>query len=160
MAGTTATKTAAKRAPRVRKTAAPAARAPQERDVPDELKNFYDQVDAIEADTEDVSLDMVSKTDAERAKTVPREKLFSIDGVEHTIPVSFGPNLALTFIDLVSRPDVGEDVALGRVLRVAMGESSWRALCEFPDLEAPHLKKILGITFRKVMGAVEAEKGK
>lgn len=167
MAGTTSTP---KRAPAKRaggtKAARPAVQTAQTSppapvpvgEIPAELRGFYDQVEAIAVDTADVSLDMRTLTPQERERTQRREKLFSIDGVEHTIPVEFGPQLSLVFIDSIGQ--VGEDVALGRVLRAAMGKASWEALVAYEDLTGAQLKKILGITMEKIMGAVEVEKGK
>jgi len=151
MAGTTA----AKRAP-AKRTAKAAPRPDPAEQEPPELRDFYDQVDALDEETEDVSLDMSSRKGKEREEV--REKLFSIDGVDYLIPKEFGPNLSLVFIDAIGR--VGEDVAIGRVMRVALGKAGWEALQEFEDLQPLQLKKIMSIVMRKIMGAIEAEKGK
>lgn len=120
--------------------------------IPAELRNFYDQVEQ-DAD-DDVSLDMVSpSTEVQEAA---REKLFSIDGVDYLIPSRFGPHLGLTYIKGL---EDGQDVAIGRVMRAALGPAGWSALCDFQHLSTPQLKKLMGVIMQKVMGAVEDEEG-
>lgn len=140
MAGTTSRAAPRKAAATPRK--ATAGRAPA---VPPELRDFYDRI----GDDDEVSVDLVTEPDEE----VETEKLFSIDGREYRIPVEFGPHLGLIYVDSAEK---GMDIALGRVLKMAIGEDGWRALVGHKSLTAPQLRTILNRVMVKVMGALEA----
>lgn len=144
MAATTRTTAVKKAAGRTAPAASKARkRAPE---VPPELVNFYNAGQEAAGD----DLDFVS--DGGDEEEVETEKLFSLDGVEYRIPVSFGPHLALVFID--SAED-GEWVAVGRVLKTIIGDDGWRALVDFKGLTTPQLKGVLGKVMVKVMGALD-----
>jgi hypothetical protein len=88
------------------------------------------------------------------------ERLFSIDGVPYYIPVEYPPSYAIVYLDAL---DEGRDVAVGRVIKLAVGEG-WRALVELstkrPDLIPPaQFTALMQKVMNKVMGAVEDIEG-
>lgn len=127
-------------------------RVPEEQ-VPAELRNMYrDERD------DDVSLDLTTEaTDDE--PDVPRDKLFSVDGVDYTIPVQFGPGVGLIYLDLI---DQGRDVALGAILKTVIGREGWRALMKLAELNritGAQFKAIITKVNERTLGAVEDLEG-
>lgn len=144
-----AAKAVAKRAP------APRAVTADPDDVPAELRGFYDAPvlsRGAKGAAEVESLDFATPT-LEQRNAVPMEKLFSIDGTDYFIPVEFGPGMGLIYLDGVAE---GRDVALGRVLKKALGDTAWNALVAYaPYITGAQMEHLLDVTLRKTLGALE-----
>lgn len=129
-------------------------RVPAEQ-VPAELRNLYD---ADRKAAEEVSLDFTSEATGDE-EPEEREKLFSLDGTDYTIPVTFGPGIGLIYLD---RIDEGRDVALGGVLKTVIGKDGWTALMRLAELDRislPQLKAIISKVQDRTLGAVEDMEG-
>jgi len=90
------------------------------------------------------------------APAIPMERLFAIDGMPYFIPVEFPPGYSIVYLDAL---DEGRDVAVGRVLKLAIGQG-WTALkdlaVERPDLITPQqLQGIMNKVLKKIMGTLE-----
>ena len=132
-----------------------ATRRVAEENVPAELRGLYD---ADRKTAEEVSLDFTSAP-TEDEPEAPREKLFSLDGVDYTIPVEFGPGVGLIYLDRIGE---GRDVALGGVLKTVIGEEGWAALMRLAALNRISLgqmRAIIGKVQERTMGAVEGVEG-
>ena len=172
MAGTTSRATGTRAVKAVKKAANPArtTRGPvalpaaDDPDMPPELRDMYGPPKLGKArgagtigSDDDVSFDFDTSTPAAE---VPMERLFSIDGVPYYIPVEYPPSYAIVYLDAL---DEGRDVAVGRVIKLAVGEG-WRALVELstkrPDLIPPaQFTALMQKVMNKVMGAVEDIEG-
>jgi hypothetical protein len=122
--------------------------------VPAELRNMYRD----ERESEEVSLDFTTEA-GDNEPEEEREKLFSVDGVDYTIPVRFGPGVGVVYLDRLSQ---GRDVALGGVLKTVMGEEGWAAflkLAELNRITLPQLRAILEKVNERTMGAMEDAEG-
>lgn len=92
----------------------------------------------------------------QQQRKVPKKPLFYLDGVEYGIPAQFPPALALLYLDGIEE---GRDVALGRVLKVAIGTEGWGALMTYVkaggDIGEQAMAAMLGYVLQLVMGAIE-----
>lgn len=86
-----------------------------------------------------------------------REVLFSIDGIEYTIPKKFSANVALQYarVSLLRGP---QD-AVSWALEKALGETGYAALMAFDQLEAEDLDTITGVILQRIAAALEVPKG-
>jgi len=139
-----------------KKAASPARKAvtarPHPDDIPAELRDFYGPPNLRDDAGEVESLDFATPT-REQRNAVPLEKLFSIDGVDYFIPVEFGPGMGLIYLDGVAE---GRDVALGRVLKKALGDAAWTALVAYaPYITKGQMEHLLNVTLQKTLGALE-----
>lgn len=116
--------------------------------VPAELRGFYDDEPA-----DDGPVRLTTGT----AALVEREPLFYIDDKEYTIPKKFGPHLGLVYLRAAESD--GRDIALGRVMKAALGPEGWDALCSCEDITSDQLTSIMGKVQDKVLGAVESTEG-
>jgi hypothetical protein len=64
--------------------------------------------------------------DLEDAAAVPREELFSLDGVTHTIPMHFPASVALQYMDAMRK--YGPDAAVSWALELALTTEGYTAL--------------------------------
>lgn len=164
MPATKATKAPAKRTGAAK--AAPAARKRIEAvpadNVPAELRGFYDDPHAnprdiltgIVGEDDGSVLDFRTPTKEDRA-AVEVEELFRADGTSYYIPKVFGPGLGLVYLD---RAQEGRDIALGAVLKAALGPPGWSALIRMARLDAineDQMNVLLGRVMTKVMGTIE-----
>lgn len=86
------------------------------------------------------------------------EDLFSIDGVTYQIPVRVGANLTLGYLR-VARTH-GDASAIGWAAEKVLGEKAYLALMECDDLTQEDLEAVFSVVHTKIMGAMEAGKGK
>lgn len=86
-----------------------------------------------------------------------REGLFSIDGVEYTIPVRFGANVGLQFARLTMLR--GSDIAVSWALETALGEAGHAALMAYDELKPEQLNKVLEVVLPRIASGMEAPKG-
>lgn len=93
------------------------------------------------------------ETDAEP----PRETLFSIDGIEYTIPKTFGANLGLQFARLTMLR--GPDIAVSWALEQALGPVGHAALMGFDDLTPEQLNEVMDVVLKRIAGGMEFPKG-
>jgi hypothetical protein len=157
-----ATKTASKAAPRraARVIDSTAHVVHDEANLPPELREMYGPPKLSRArgagttgPDDGISLHFdTSEPDAE----VPMEELFSIDGEAYYIPVEFPVGYSIIYLDAL---DQGRDIAIGRILKLAVGKG-WASLVQLandrPQLITPaHLQRIMDIVLSKVMGSVE-----
>jgi hypothetical protein len=96
---------------------------------------------------------LTSKKTGEPPKT---EVLFSIDGVDYSIPVKFGANVALQFARVVLQR--GRDEAVAWALEKALGADGCAALMAFDDLEADDLHKITTVILERMAAGMELPK--
>lgn len=137
-------------------------------DVPDELRDFYSDGPAPgpnratrraaqRAGAVEESLDFTTE-EADEVADVPMEKLFSINGKDYYIPVTFPPGVGLVYLHGVEE---GRDVALGRCLKLVLGERSWNELQAFVmatkggGITRGQMGQLLDKVLTKVMGALE-----
>ena len=137
-------------------------------DVPEELRGFYGDGPAPgpnraarraahRAGVVDESLDFTTE-EADEVADVPLEKLFSIDGKDYYIPVTFPPGVGLVYLHGVEE---GRDIALGRCLKLVLGEKSWNELQAFVmstkggGITRGQMGHLLDKVLTKVMGALE-----
>lgn len=148
-------------APKVQRAIGGTAKAANANAVHPDLADFYDPptlTRARGANTTGTEADDMPDFDTSaEAPAIPMERLFSIDGVPYHIPVEFPPGYSIVYLDAL---DEGRDVAVGRVLKLAIGQG-WAALRELamarPDLITPaQLNAIMEKVLRKVMGTLEA----
>lgn len=164
---TTPRKAAKKAAARPR-AAAPALSGPivvPTDEIPAELRDFYSSGPprlgrargaGTTGDGGYTPLELTTPTAAER-KAVPLEPLFYLDGVEYGIPKEFPPALALLYLDGL---DEGRDIAIARVLKVAVGTAGWSALMQYVRaggaVGEEALAAMLEHVLKKVLGIIEA----
>jgi hypothetical protein len=150
------------RAAKVAKKATRAVAVPADPDdVPAELRGFYDNSPPQLSRARGAGTTGPAGSDLDFDTTmedepVPMEKLFSIDGEPYFIPVEFPVGYSIIYMDAL---DEGRDIAIGRVLKLAMGEA-WTRLVELatkrPGLVRPeHLSRIMGVVLQKIMGTIE-----
>jgi hypothetical protein len=96
-------------------------------------------------------------TTEESAPEPDREVLFSIDGVDYTIPKTFGPNLALQFVRLSMLR--GADIAMSWAMEQALGQDGHAALMAFDQLTRGDLQTITKVIYERLVAALEAPKG-
>lgn len=84
-----------------------------------------------------------------------REPLFSIDGVEYTIPKSIPTNVGLKAMRRVA--ELGEIAGTQWLLVYLMGQDAWDALEKCEDLTREDLGAIQEVVRRKAFGDQEAE---
>jgi hypothetical protein len=85
-----------------------------------------------------------------------REVLFTLDGVEYTIPKVFPASMGLQF----TRVSVlqGTDVAVCWALEAAIGPVGYEVLMNFTQLTADQLAKICDVVLLRIAGGMEAPK--
>lgn len=124
-----------------------------EENIPAELLGMYSD-DRPKADAEAVSLDFTSEPSPDEEPEA-REKLFGVDGVDYTIPVEFGPGVALVYLNRLSE---GQDIALGAVLKAVMGPKGWAALMKLAEnnrISMAQMQEIMRKVQSRTMGAIE-----
>lgn len=124
-----------------------------EDNVPAELRNLYRS-----SNPEEVSLDL-STAPTEDEEPEERERLFTVDGKEYTIPVVFGPGVGLLYLDRIGE---GRDVALGEILKTVVGEEGWQALLKLARLNRismAQMQAIMSKVMERTLGALEASEG-
>jgi len=84
-----------------------------------------------------------------------REPLFSIDGVEYTIPVSIPTNVGLRAMRKVA--ELGEIAGTQWLLVYLLGQDAWDALEGCADLTRADLTAIQEVVRTKAFGDQEAE---
>jgi hypothetical protein len=142
------TKTASKTIKATRST-----RRVAEESVPAELRHLY-----RESNPEEVSLDLTTEA-TEDEEPEERERLFTVDGKEYTIPVTFGPGVGLLYLDRIGE---GRDVALGEILKTVIGEDGWQALLKLARLNrisVAQMQTIMGKVMERTLGALEGNEG-
>lgn len=104
---------------------------------------------------DDAPLELVtSKDDGSEAARV---RLFSIDGVDYTIPAKPRVNIALKY--LWHAKQFGEDRAAAEMLEALLGSDGFEALVNYDDLEPAQLQQIMQLAAKHTLGALEATKG-
>ena len=102
----------------------------------------------------DLAIQITTIQDADRKM----EDLFSIDGVTYQIPVRVGANITLGYLRLARTH--GDAAAIGWAAEKVLGEKAYVALMECDDLSPEDLDAVFGVVHLKIMGAMEAGKGK
>lgn len=89
----------------------------------------------------------------------PEERvvLFTLDGVDYTIPKRFPVRLGLKIIRTMRRS--GHDIAAAELLEEAIGTEAYDALVSYPDLKQEHIARLFEIVQALALGAVEDPKG-
>lgn len=88
-------------------------------------------------------------------KTDEREPLFSIDGVEYTIPVRLGGEIGLRATRLMQ--EQGEVAATLYVIEQTIGMDAYDALSKVDGLPPKTLAGILQVCRERVFGSMEEE---
>jgi hypothetical protein len=86
------------------------------------------------------------------------EDLFSIDGVTYQIPARVGANITLGYLRLARTN--GDAAAIGWAAEKVLGEKAYTALMECDDLTQDDMDAVFAVVHVKIMGAMEAGKGK
>jgi hypothetical protein len=86
------------------------------------------------------------------------EDLFSIDDITYQIPARVGANITLGYLRLARTH--GDAAAIGWATERVLGEKAYVALMECDDLTPDDLEAVFAVVHKKIMGAVEAGKGK
>jgi len=84
--------------------------------------------------------------------------LFSIDGVDYTIPKKPRVNIALRYLKMAR--EEGPEAAQGYLLEALVGEEAYEALMNFDDLDSETLGAIAEAAQKLTLGGLEAPKGK
>lgn len=82
-----------------------------------------------------------------------RVELFSIDGVDYTIPATPRPNVGLKYLKTLR--DKGQDIASAGLLIDLLGESGYTALMNCESLTESQFTQILEIVQDVALGATE-----
>jgi hypothetical protein len=85
-----------------------------------------------------------------------RIPLFSIDGVEYSIPARPRLNVALQFMHMTRTQ--GDGAAMDVLLEKLLGTDGYRALREYDDLTPEQFAKITAIASEVTLGALEVPK--
>lgn len=91
-----------------------------------------------------------------KEKTEQRIVLFSIDGVEYSIPRRPRMNISLQFMHLTRSQ--GDSAAMDYLLEKLLGEDGYKALREYDDLEPADFQKITAIASQVTLGSLEVPK--
>lgn len=86
-----------------------------------------------------------------------REPLFSIDGVEYTIPKEISGSVALAFLE--EARNHGEALAVGWLLKEVLGEESHAALVACKTVTGPQMAAVVTVVRERTMAAMEAMQG-
>ena len=113
---------------------------------------------AIEAPTQDPELIPAIQITTIPGDSRKMEDLFSIDGITYQIPVRVGANITLGYLRLARTN--GDAAAIGWAAEKVLGEKAYVALMECDDLTPEDLEAVFAVVHKKIMGAVEAGKGK
>lgn len=100
--------------------------------------------------TEPAPVVLSTKSDVDESRKV----LFSIDGVDYTIPARPRPNLALKF--MWQTKTLGEDEAGINLLIAMLGEEGFEALSNYEQLTTEQFVQVMTIAQDVAMGALEA----
>ncbi len=100
--------------------------------------------------TEPAPVVLSTKTEVDES----RKTLFSIDGVDYTIPARPRPNLALKF--MWQTKTIGEDEAGINLLIAMLGEEGFKALSEYEQLTTEQFVQVMTIAQDVAMGSLEA----
>lgn len=106
-------------------------------------------------------IEISTKTVTGREKSPPaveRETLFTLDGVEHTIPVKFLPTQMLEYLHYVGV--AGGDAAGNWALHKALGDTSYWALIEAgPAVKEEALRSMIDCVAGRMLGIATAIPG-
>lgn len=83
-----------------------------------------------------------------------REPLFSIDGVEYTVPKTVSAGLALKYFR--SARLYGVDMAVAEVLESVLGSAGYDALTNYEDLTQDDLAAVVEVVTKKMIGALDS----
>jgi hypothetical protein len=113
----------------------------------------------IEITTQKVGMG-VPRTLTQALAEAKREPLFSIDGIEYTIPVEdeVPPALGLEGLELART--YGQAYAEAWLAEMMLGPAGWRALRQCPDIRPSQMQAILRIMRTRAMGYLESDEGK
>lgn len=113
-------------------------------------------VEEVEEETVDNSGPIVVKSSGKAAERVV---LFTIDGVEFTVPKRPGVNMTLKFLNEMRKSKNEMFAALG-LLEAMLGEEKYNELLDYEELEDDLLGEILEQVVKLAMDRIEDESGK
>ena len=88
-------------------------------------------------------------------RDIPREPIFSIDGVEYTIPKEVGAEVVAQAMDrLRTEPDAAISAWCAERL---IGKEGWQALLNVEGLDKATFRGIMRICRERIFGGLEAE---
>jgi len=97
---------------------------------------------------------MLTLTTPEKLSEPEREPLFSIDGVEVTVPKgNFDAAFALRYLDVADK--LGLDSATVWLFENGLSEGGWSLLMNYAALEQEHVSQISDVLRAKVTGALD-----
>ncbi|MCW0214366.1 MAG: hypothetical protein OJJ54_13485 [Pseudonocardia sp.] len=82
-----------------------------------------------------------------------REPLFSIDGVEYTVPKTVSVGLALKYFK--SARLYGVDMAIADVLETVLGSAGYDGLTNYEGLTPEDLAAVIDVVTKKMLGAMD-----
>lgn len=86
-----------------------------------------------------------------KAKSVQRDKLFSLDGKVYTIPVRFQATHALEYVDSLRK--YGPDIANSTALEIALGQDGYDALLGAGDaISAEDIAVLVNVVTSRMLG--------
>lgn len=88
---------------------------------------------------------------------VDRIPLFSIDGVEYTIPAKPRMNVGLKY--LWERRERGQDYAIPGLLMRLLGQEGFEALMDYDELDPEEFQQIVKLATGVTLGQIEVPKG-
>lgn len=86
-----------------------------------------------------------------------RLPVFSIDGVEYTMPAEVPASMALRVLDTIRR--LGQEAAVSYLLEEVLGPEAYQALLNCRTLKPEQLKAVVAVVQDHVLGAVEETSG-
>lgn len=113
-------------------------------------------VEEVEEETVDNSGPIIVKSSGKAAERVV---LFTIDGVEFTVPKRPGVNMTLKFLNEMRKSKNEMFAALG-LLEAMLGEEKYNELLDYEELEDDLLGEILEQVVKLAMDRIEDESGK
>lgn len=98
------------------------------------------------------------KIDTKTPVSDERIPVFSIDGVEYSMPKEINGHFAMQVLDQIRRE--GSEATTAFVLQECLGGRGYRALMDCPTLTTADLKAVVKIITDHVLGVVEEVAGK